>query len=123
MEQRTEDGFHDMIKAKVPRALLQEFPSLVARILARPIVRLREQDTPSQVAAQATTEEGNQRPMRRRWATRTKLVATKNMPGDVDRGKRKCDDEETLSLDPYRRCFACKKMGHLVMECPEPRAD
>ena len=86
-------------------------------------MRLRERDTPSQVVAQATTEEGNQRPMRRRWATRTKPAATTNVPGDIDRGKCKCDDKETPYLDPYRRCFACKKMGHLVKECPELRSD
>ncbi|KAL4567819.1 hypothetical protein LXL04_023414 [Taraxacum kok-saghyz] len=123
MDQRKEDGFRDMIKAKVSWALLQELPSLVTRISARLIVRLRERDTPSKVVAQATTEEGNQRPMRRRWATRTKPAATTNVPGDVDRGKRKCDDEETPYLDPYRRCFNFKKMGHLVKECPEPRVD
>ncbi|KAL4582839.1 hypothetical protein LXL04_007400 [Taraxacum kok-saghyz] len=97
LEQRMEDGFRDMIKT--------------------------ERDTPGQVAMQATTEVGNQRPMRRRWATRAKPTTTTNVPGDIDRGKRKCDDKETPYRDPYKRCFACRKMGHLVTECPKPGAD
>ncbi|KAL4573616.1 hypothetical protein LXL04_020429 [Taraxacum kok-saghyz] len=101
LEQRMEDGFRDMIKTEVSQALLQELPSLVTRISARLI---------------ATTKVGNQRPMRRRWATRAKPTTITNVPGDIDRGKCKCDDEETPYQDPYKRCFACRKMGHLVTE-------
>ncbi|KAL4579893.1 hypothetical protein LXL04_016061 [Taraxacum kok-saghyz] len=112
-----------IISLEIRAALLQELSSLVTRISARLIIRRRGRDTPSQVATQETTEEGIQRPIKRRWATTTKPAATINVPGNVDRGKRKCDDEETPYLDPYKRCFACKKIGHLVKVCPEPIAD
>ncbi|KAL4554906.1 hypothetical protein LXL04_037515 [Taraxacum kok-saghyz] len=109
------DEYRDIVKAEVSQALL-----LVIRIAAWLNVRLREQGTPTPVAAQATTIVGNQQPKRKK-AGKKDEANDNNQKKTLHYGP--CTKNEAPSQIPSKMCLTCGKAGHWLSECPEPKAD